>query len=313
MKRISFGPVPSRRLGRSLGINNVSPKKCTYSCVYCQLGRTIDIISQRRPFYEPKTLVDDVLQRVNEAENSGQKVDYLTFVPDGEPTLDSNLGTEIGMLSESGLKVAVITNSSLIWREDVRNDLMEADWISMKVDSVRETIWRQINRPYSAFDLDLILNGISLFRNQFRGTFTTETMLISDLNDSNHEIERNARYLKKVEPDIAYISIPMRPPAEKWVKVPSQDVLDNAGAIFGRYLDRVEFLNQFEGTEFFVAEDPVEDILTISGVHPLREDTIEEMLKRSGMDWNIIDILVKNGDLEEVEYQGYRYYIRKFR
>ncbi len=310
MNSISFGPVPSRRLGRSLGINNVFPKKCSYSCVYCQLGRTIDILSTRKPFHEPQVLVDDVFRRIREAENSGSRIDYLTFVPDGEPTLDSNLGTEIRMLKESGIKIAVITNSSLIWREDVRKDLEDADWISFKVDTVRESTWRRINRPYDSFDFELILYGISLFSKQFRGTFTTETMLVSDLNDSNPEMERTARYLKRVNPKISYVSIPTRPPAEKWVRPPSENVLANAGSIFRKYLDRVEVLSQFEGTEFFVTGDPAEDILAISSVHPLREDSIREILKRTGKDWNAVAMLLEKGELEEVEYNGFRYYVR---
>jgi len=111
---IAFGPVPSRRLGRSLGINNIPPKICTYSCIYCQLGRTIKMQVEREGFYEPEQILDSVRDKVERARESEESIDYLTFVPDGEPTLDVNLGCEIELLEPLGLKTAVITNGSLI-------------------------------------------------------------------------------------------------------------------------------------------------------------------------------------------------------
>jgi len=124
---IAFGPVPSRRLGRSLGVNNIPPKVCTYSCVYCQVGRTIRMQVERRVFYGPEEILQAARDKVERARESGEPIDYLTFVPDGEPTLDVNLGREIELLRSLGIKIAVITNASLIWREDVREALMKAD------------------------------------------------------------------------------------------------------------------------------------------------------------------------------------------
>ena len=144
---IAFGPVPSRRLGRSLGINNIPPKVCTYSCVYCQVGKTRRMQVERSPFYEPEDIFKSVRKQVKKAIKKGERIDYLTFVSDGEPTLDVNLGYEIDLLKSLGIKIGIITNASLIFREDVRTDLMKADWVSLKFDSTRKTIWRQINRP----------------------------------------------------------------------------------------------------------------------------------------------------------------------
>ena len=124
---IAFGPVPSRRLGRSMGVNNIPPKVCTYACVYCQLGRTTDMGIQRCTFHGPEEILDAVRDKVQKAGQSGEPIDYLTFVPDGEPTLDVRLGREIELLRALGIKIAVITNASLIWREDVREDLRKAD------------------------------------------------------------------------------------------------------------------------------------------------------------------------------------------
>jgi len=104
---IAFGPVPSRRLGRSMGINNIPPKICTYSCIYCQLGRTLKMQVERKKFYDVEEVVEDVKNKVKEAEKAGEHIDYLTFVPDGEPTLDINIGEEINELRQMGIKIAV--------------------------------------------------------------------------------------------------------------------------------------------------------------------------------------------------------------
>jgi len=107
---LTFGPVPSRRLGQSLGINNIPPKICSYSCVYCQVGRTLHMQAERKAFYKPEEILKAVERKVKDAKNKGEGIDYLTFVPDGEPTLDINLGKEIELLKQLGIKIAVITN-----------------------------------------------------------------------------------------------------------------------------------------------------------------------------------------------------------
>ena len=143
---ITFGPVPSRRLGRSLGINNIPPKICTYACVYCQVGHTTRMTAERKEYYKYDMVIEDVLAKIAQVREEGDVIDYLTFVPDGEPSLDINLGRELESLKRSGIKTAVITNSSLIWRQDVREALMTADWVSVKVDSIYEDCWKKFNK-----------------------------------------------------------------------------------------------------------------------------------------------------------------------
>ena len=143
---IAFGPVPSRRLGKSLGINNIPPKICTYSCVYCQIGRTKNFGFERNSFYSVKKIESEVETILKKLKGKKEQIDYLSFVPDGEPTLDINLGKEIENLKKFGIKIAVITNASLIWMEDVRRELAKADWVSVKVDAVSENIWKKVNQ-----------------------------------------------------------------------------------------------------------------------------------------------------------------------
>lgn len=165
--RFSFGPVPSRRLGRSVGINHIPAKTCSYACMYCQVGRTTAMQIERRPFFSPEAIVEDVRNRVKQARQENAAIDYLTFVPDGEPTLDLNLGLEIRLLRPLGIPIGVISNSSLIWRDDVRSELANADWVSLKVDAVWEPAWRRINRPHRALSLPAILDGALAFAKTF--------------------------------------------------------------------------------------------------------------------------------------------------
>ncbi|MBC7099509.1 radical SAM protein [Candidatus Bipolaricaulota bacterium] len=306
-----FGPVPSRRLGRSLGINNIPPKICSYSCVYCQLGRTLRMEAERRAFYEPEEIVRAVRARAGELRDRGEKVDHLTFVPDGEPTLDANLGREIAALKDFGIPIAVISNASLIFREEVREELSRADWVSLKVDAAREATWERTNRPHKALFLEEIRKGILEFASEFSGTLATETMLVSGLNDAPEELSDVAEFLSQVKPDIAYISIPTRPPAEPWVKSPSEKALTMAYAIFSERLPRVELLIGYEGDEFAATGDAVTDILSITAVHPMREDVLKRLLARDGADWSIVARLLGDGKLVELQYRGHRFYLRR--
>ena len=150
-----FGPVTSRCLGRSLGVNNIPCKTRTYSCIYCQLGRTSNYTTSRRGLYDWREVVMEV---VDFTKKHGSEIDYVTFVPDGEPTLDVNLGKIIEKIKEEvDVKLAVLTNASLLWLEDVRKDLELADFVSVKVDAVYESIWKRINRPHPQLKLEDIL------------------------------------------------------------------------------------------------------------------------------------------------------------
>jgi wyosine [tRNA(Phe)-imidazoG37] synthetase (radical SAM superfamily) len=191
---IAFGPVPSRRLGQSLGINNIPPKCCSYACVYCQVGRTVELVAERRAFYPPEEVVREVENRVRDVRERREAIDYLAFVPDGEPTLDVHLGREIAGLRPLGIPVAVLSNAFLVDRSDVQSDLLRADWVSLKVDAVREDTWRRINRPHGRLRLDDQLRGGLRLSRRLAGTLATETMLVAGLNDDEAHIDDLGRY-----------------------------------------------------------------------------------------------------------------------
>jgi wyosine [tRNA(Phe)-imidazoG37] synthetase (radical SAM superfamily) len=180
----AFGPVPSRRLGQSMGVNNIPPKICTYSCIYCQIGKTKELSIERQAFYRPEDLAMEVNAKVAEVEKRGTGIDYLSFVPDGEPTLDINLGRHIEFLKPLGIKVAVLTNGSLINLKDVQDDLAQADLVSLKIDAATKHTWRRIDRPHKSLDLETIQEGMGEFAQRFQGKLITETMLLKGINDA---------------------------------------------------------------------------------------------------------------------------------
>ncbi len=300
---VVFGPVPSRRLGRSLGVNNIPDKICTYACVYCQIGATLRMYSERKEFYEPVEIYQAVKSRV---ENS-EKVDYITFVPDGEPTIDRNLGKTAAMLKSLG-KVAVITNSSLIYREDVRNDLLNFDYVSLKLDAITPRIWKKVNRPYRELVLGDILEAMLDFRKEFRGKVVTETMLVGDINYDG-ELEKLAEFIGELKPDISYISIPTRPPAEHWVHAPDEKIIAKAHALFSQKV-KTELLIGYEGNEFATTGNFEQDIMSITAVHPMREEAVLALLHKCNESQEKLKEMIRDGKLIKVDYDGETYYMR---
>lgn len=312
MAKIAFGPVPSRRLGKSIGINNIPPKVCSYACIYCQLGRAIKMEFQRKAFYKPEEVVEKVTQQVRKAEDSEESLDYLTFVPDGEATLDVHLGEEISALKRLGYKLAIITNSSLMNSEDVQNELMKLDLVSIKVDTAEEEIWRKINHPHKQLYFNDIKHGLRQYSRKYKGKLITETMLIDGVNDSRETLEKTAAFLAELNPDTAYISIPTRPPARKSVNPAKEKTINLAYQIFFGYVNHVEMIIGHEGNAFAHTGDTEQDILSITAVHPMREDSIREFLDKAGKSWDIIEQLMRDEKLLETEYRGNKYYVRKF-
>jgi wyosine [tRNA(Phe)-imidazoG37] synthetase (radical SAM superfamily) len=308
---IAFGPVPSRRLGRSLGINHIPPKRCTYSCVYCQIGRTTHMQVARQAFYSPAEIVSQVREQVDRVHARGEAVDYLAFVPDGEPTLDANLGQAIEGLRSLDIPIAVISNASLLPCPDVRADLMKADWVSLKVDAVDEPAWRRVDRPRGSLDLTAILEGALAFARSFQGTLVTETMLVAGVNDDTTQIEGVARYLDQLRPATAYLAVPTRPPAEGWVRAPDETVLNRAYQILSEHGARVEYLIGYEGDAFASTGDVDADLLSITAVHPMREDAARAFLVRAGAGQDAIARLVAEGRLVEASYGEHRFYVRR--
>lgn len=308
---IAFGPVPSRRLGRSLGINNIPPKHCSYACVYCQVGPTPDQEITPQPFYPPEEILRQVRGRLEAVRACGEAVDYLTFVPDGEPTLDSRLGESIDALRELGLPIAVISNASLLWYPEVRAALAHADWVSVKIDSVIPRVWDRINRPHGVLRLADILSGIQRFAAEFRGRLVSETMLVEGLNDAAEDIAALGRFIASTCIGRAYLAIPHRPPAVAGVRGPDESVILAAfRTLAGQGLE-VELLTAYEGDVFAYGGDLRAEILAISAVHPLRTSAIRALVEKAGGSMAAVDALLAAGKLRRLEHEGETFYMRR--
>lgn len=313
LEKSVFGPVPSRRLGRSLGINNIPAKVCSYSCLYCQVGKTDTMTIQRKEFYLPQDIFDRVKSKLKQSSVKNERVDYISFVPDGEPTLDVNLGKTLDLLKSLDVPIAVITNSSLMSHQDVQNELMLADWISVKIDSTENSIWHVINRPHGKLMLQKIFDGLLYFRNHYQGQLVTETMLVKHINDSFKEIERTVSFLQKLQPDIAYLALPIRPPAEKIIEPAGTDSLNIAYQSLKRVIRHTELLTDYDSGPFSSLGNVHDDLLSITSVHPMRMDAVLNFLDTHGQDECLLDEMLAKGELVISTYQGHDYLLRNFK
>jgi wyosine [tRNA(Phe)-imidazoG37] synthetase (radical SAM superfamily) len=311
--QIAFGPVPSRRLGRSLGINNVPPKVCSYSCTYCQVGPTIDRAVEPRTFYPPAQIAEAVSAQVERVRARGQSIDYLTFVPDGEPTLDTGLGESIRLLRPLGIDIAVISNGSLLSRPEVRETLERVDWVSVKVDAASEAIWRQVNRPHPNLGLADVRDGIRRFASAFEGQLVSETMLIDGVNDTLESVAAVGEFLHDVGIAMAHLAIPTRPTPYSAITAPDEATVNRAFHVLTEYVPRVEYLIGYEGNEFASTGDPRIDLLAITAVHPMRASAVTALLARTGHSSEVVDDLIAQGHLTNVTYQDEQYYVRRWR
>lgn len=300
---IAFGPIPSRRLGQSLGVNHIPPKHCSYACVYCQVHCTTTLEHTRRDFLPTADVLAAVRGRVAECRRLGQRIDHVSFVPDGEPTLDAQLGPAIEVAVELGLPAAVITNGSLLWRSDVRRELANASLVSVKVDAVTEAAWRRVNRPHPRLRLDWVLAGIEDFARDFRGELYTETMLVAGANDDEENVRGVAEFVRRLGPVRAYLSVPTRPPFEGDVHPPATDALVRAFAIMRERVPDVELLGVEMPGEFGRTGAVIDDLLGILVIHPMREQAVREYLEAAGTSLAELQPLLDAGTLVRVRYR----------
>jgi wyosine [tRNA(Phe)-imidazoG37] synthetase (radical SAM superfamily) len=266
----------------------------------------------RRQFlYEVEEVLDVVRTKVEKTLAAGERIDYLSFVPDGEATLDVNLGREIDLLRQLNIPIAVITNGSVLDDPDVQHELAKADLVSLKVDAVRERAWRMVDRPHGKLKLDAILEGMLEFAKRYQGRLLTETMLVHGTNDSEDDVTATADFVAKLRPDNAYLSIPTRPPSEDWVRPPSEEMVIRAYQIFAERIENVECLLGMESGSFAYTGNVIEDILGVTAVHPMRESAVRELLERANAEWSVIDEMLSDGKIVELDYGGDKFYFRK--
>lgn len=266
-----FGPVPSRRLGRSLGIDLVPFKTCTYDCIYCQLGRTTQKTTERKEWVS----LDEVL---NQLQNKlSTRPDYITISGSGEPTLYSRIGELIVAIKDiSELPVAVLTNGSLFWDSEVRRGLMRADLVVPSLDAPDERLFRYVNRPHKEISFNRMVEGLGEFRTSYSGQYWLEVFLLSGVTDLPAEIEKMAGIVRRIEPDRVQLNTVTRPPAEDFAAPVSKEQMKRFTGMFG---DGVEVIADYRGThqkDEFIGRR--EDIVTLLRRRPCTIQDISEGL-----------------------------------
>lgn len=295
-----YGPVPSRRLGRSLGVSPIPRKRCSYSCVYCQLGKTRKPSIERESFFPKEDILKEILSKC-----STDLPDYVTFVGDGEPTLNKDLGWLISRTKEeTGSRIAVITNGSLLYRDDVKSDLANADVVLPSLDAGTARTFITVNRPHKDLNFDKVVQGIADFREMFTGAVWLEVMLVSGFNDTDDEIENIRKYVQLIRPQRVYVLVPIRPPAERWVKPPNRERLLHAKLA----LTDVHIISDPESGSFDVSsfDNAKSAIIEIGGRHPLRVDEAVE-IESEFEEIGIVRKMIEAGELVEAKYDGIEY------
>lgn len=318
-----FGPVPSRRLGRSLGVDptpasefsghsQVRPfsranlkKSCNWNCIYCQLGRTRPFTRARTRFFDPQKMMEELRQFLQSESRSS--VDWITFVGSGEPTLNSDLGTILRCIkAETDIPVAVITNGSLLGLSEVQEDLAEADAVLPTLDAGSPSLFKRINRPPSEFTFQRHLEGLKAFRSGYKGKLWLEMMLIEGVNDDENSMRELAIAVQKIAPDEVHLMLPTRPPAEPRVHPASAERVRRAQAIIGE-VSRVLHPDQRYGEFGAMTEvNPLDAAARILARHPMSDEELRSALRAWGVpnEDAAIRYLVESGKAVEIGRYG---------
>ncbi len=302
-----YGPIPSRRLGQSLGVDPIPLKTCNWNCVYCQLGRSMPLINERAE-YVPRQEIIDELAQVLAAHGPGE-IDYVSFVGSGEPTLHSGLGWLIRKAKNlSDIPVAVITNGALLHCADVRAELAAADVVMPTLCAGNATLYRRIHRPHPEATYARLLAGLRAFRAEYTGRLWIEVMLLHDINDTESALRELADALALVEPDEVHITLPTRPPSETWVAPSDDEGLLRATAILGEIAHVVHpTAGYFDLRGYASAVDAIVAIVTR---HPMSHAQLLATLDRWAPD-EVEDALVQlvaSGRVQEINRYGVRFW-----
>ena len=269
-----YGPVPSRRLGFSLGIDLFPSKVCTFDCVYCQLGKGGKKSAVRKAYVPERRVLADL----KKALAKGHRLDHVTFSGSGEPTLHAGIGRLIrGAKKMTRTPIAVLTNASLLESKDVRDELRAADIVVPSLDAALPPVWKRVNRPMPSLDLERIVEGLEAFRKVFKGQIWLEVMLVKGVNDGPGNVEALKRAIGRIKPDKVHLNTVTRPPAEKTAAALGPEELEDVCRRLG---GRAEAVVDFKDKKQTAAHRRLKEVLY--GLIRRRPVTLEDMTASLG-------------------------------
>jgi wyosine [tRNA(Phe)-imidazoG37] synthetase (radical SAM superfamily) len=303
--KYTYGPVPSRRLGRSLGVDLVPTKICTYNCIYCQIHKTTRRTLERKEYVPAETILHDVHEALREVRGH---VDYIACSGSGEPCLNSAIGEIIEGIKElTRIPVAVITNSSLLHLKEVRQALLKADVIMPSLDAASPAVFQVINRPHPSLEIREIIEGLAAFRGEYKGQLWLEILLCQGVNDGQAEIEGLREAIHIIRPDLVQLNTVVRPAVEAYAAALTIDQLEQVRSALGA---DVEIIADFEGHRHLTPlEDLEEKVIRIIERRP---ETPEDLAKALGLNTiemkRIADKLTKQGRIKYRLFNERLYY-----
>jgi len=301
-----YGPVPSRRLGFSLGVDLTSPKVCSFECIYCQLGATPHKTTRRFSAIDLGKLKKELRTILKRHPH----IDYITISGSGEPTLHKNLDKIISVIKKVGRNkypVCVITNSSLLYRKDVRRELKKADLIIPSLDAATPATFKRINRPHKSINLNKIVKGLIALRKEFKGKIWLEIMLLKGVNDSLKEAKKFKELVREIKPDKIQLNLPIRPTAQK-VSFPDKKRIGEIKKILGKNVEVATVLSKKTRKKFYPGAK--HDIVKFLKRRPA---TIKDLAQSLRLHYNevlkCIDMLIADKKVREYRHEGRKYFI----
>jgi wyosine [tRNA(Phe)-imidazoG37] synthetase (radical SAM superfamily) len=304
IRKYTFGPVPSRRLGLSLGVDVIPNKLCSLDCVYCEVGIT-DKRGLARKEYLP---ANEILAEVKEVIGEYPNLDHITISGSGEPTLNSKIGDIIrGIKHITTVPVAVLTNGTLLDNPEVRHDLMNADIVSPSLDAVTAEVFEKVDRPNPNLKIDRIVEGIKQFRKEYRGHMWMEILFVSGINDHDEEVLKMKHVLDEIQPEKIHLNTVVRPPAYAVAQPVSQDRMKQIQKMLG---ERSEIVGVFTGTHTTIAHNA--DSQAILALLKRRAMTVDQMTVSLAMEQEGIitslSLLLQSHSIKSYSYNGEEYY-----
>jgi len=227
--RYIFGPVPSRRFGRSLGIDLIPLKTCSLNCIFCQLGRTSEKTIVRKEFISP----DDVIAELKDWLKTDGKADYITLSGSGEPTLHSRFGDVLKFIrSNCEIPAVLLTNGTMLHIPEVREAACQADIVKVSLSAWDQTSFRWVNRPHGELHFEQLFEGQTAFRTHFKGKLWVEVFLVSGVNSMHDDVRKIAALVEEIRPDRIHLNTAVRPPAEDFVAPLSEKQLASLARLF---------------------------------------------------------------------------------